>query len=459
MADVQYRSMMSSSDAIIWNIERDPQLQSTVMSVWLLDSVPTAERMAANVTRMVDAIPRLRQVAVDGRPRPSWAEVDHLDLEVHHSVESLPAGSDFDDVLACAQEWVREPFDRSRPLWRLGILTGLPDGKAAAVIKVHHAIADGMGMVRMLAAFTDLEANPPSRPAATSVRPEDDEVRHAFTPARRAVFKLRRGTRTFVRNPVGAIVDTGRTLVSASKLVMPHRTPLSPLMTARSGRLCMETRTVPLPAFKAFAKANAATLNDTFVAVVADALDRYHARHGASCERLRVHMPVDIRNSRTTALAGNQFVPARVSLDLGGHGLRARLASVRVQLAELREEPALHHINTVSAAIQRLGKPISRWIIGGMMKGIDVLASNVPGPPCPLYLAGARIEEFYAFGPPAGAALNITLFSYDGSVNLGITTDEAALTERQQFLECLDESLAEVEGTVDRHVDDLAVAV
>ena len=71
-------------------------------------------------------------------------------------------------------------------------------------------------------------------------------------------------------------------------------------------------------------------------------------------------------------------------------------------------------------------------------------ASNVPGPPFPLYLAGAQVEEFYAFGPPVGAALNVTLFTYDGNANLAITLDRAAVTDRAAFLECLDASLAEL---------------
>ncbi len=75
------------------------------------------------------------------------------------------------------------------------------------------------------------------------------------------------------------------------------------------------------------------------------------------------------------------------------------------------------------------------------MKGVDVLASNVPGPNFPLYVAGVKVDRFHAFGPPAGAALNITLFSYDGSINLGITTDEAAVTDRELFLRCLDEAI------------------
>jgi len=81
------------------------------------------------------------------------------------------------------------------------------------------------------------------------------------------------------------------------------------------------------------------------------------------------------------------------------------------------------------------------------MKGVDVLASNVPGPQCPLYVSGVRIEEFYAFGPPAGAAVNVTLFSFDGAASLGVTIDDAAVAEAHGFMACLDEALAALETT------------
>jgi len=78
------------------------------------------------------------------------------------------------------------------------------------------------------------------------------------------------------------------------------------------------------------------------------------------------------------------------------------------------------------------------------MKGVDVLASNVAGPPCPLYLAGEHVEEFYAFGPPAGAALNVTLFSYDNTVHLGVTSVAGAVESRDQFMACLAAAIADM---------------
>lgn len=216
-------------------------------------------------------------------------------------------------------------------------------------------------------------------------------------------------------------------------------------MGARSADLCLDVKRVPLETLRHAGKQAGGSLNDAFVSLVLDTIDRYHARHGADCDRLRVHMPINIRTASTAAQAGNQFVPARFVMGVGGDETEGRLRRVSQHLADVRQEPALHWVNTVSAAIQRLGVPISRRIIGGMMKGVDVLASNVAGPPCPLYLAGVHVEEFYAFGPPAGAAVNITLFSYDNTVHLGVTTVAAAVEARWHFMACLDEAIAEME--------------
>jgi diacylglycerol O-acyltransferase len=441
MLDVAYRSRMSSSDAIIWDIEADPRLRSTVLSVWELDSIPTDERLAVNTERMIAAIPRLRQRVEEERPRPRWVDVE-IDPDDHVVRVDLPAGSTFEDALAEAERWGREPFDRSRPLWRLGIVSGLADGRAVAIIKVHHAIADGLGMVLMLGAFTDIERDPPPRPAAVDQSTED---RPTWSRADRVRYRSRRMGTEFVRGPFAMIRRGVRTLASTVRLVMPNRRPCSPLMTGRSAEIRLDTRTLPLDDVKQAGRADGGSINDVFVTIAADAIRRYHAEHGRACERLRVHMPVNARTARTAGLAGNQFVPARVVLQVDE--VRQTVASVRAQLERLRDEPALHHITKVSAAVQRLPRPISRWILGGMMLGVDVLASNVPGPPFPLYLAGAKIDRFVAFGPPAGAALNITAFSYDGDIHLGVTTDAEGVIDRAVFLECLDAAIDDVVGT------------
>jgi diacylglycerol O-acyltransferase len=433
MSRITYDETMSSSDALIWHIEQDPQLRSTVMSVWFLERPPSPERMRATVDRMVLQLPRLRQRVVDDRPRPRWVDAEQFDVDHHYRYQDLGGAADRDDVLARAQQWVREPFERSRPLWQLGIFSGLADGRGALVLKLHHAIADGVGLMLMLAALADLEPNPRHRPALS-------DVVKLPTPVARAP----RRASTFIRHPAATTRSAVRSALSIMKLVMPARTPLSRLMTGRSSDLCLDVQSLPFATLRLAGKQTGGSLNDAFIALVLDTLDRYHERYGTDCDRIRIHMPINIRDAATADRAGNQFVPARIVMDVGNDDTESRLRRVTKHLAAVRDEPALRWVNSVSAAIQRFGVPISRRVIGGMMKGVDVLASNVAGPPCPLYLAGEHVEEFYAFGPPAGAAVNITLFTYDSTVYLGVTTVAGAIDSRRVFMTCLDEAIAEM---------------
>ena len=240
MSRITYDDTMSSNDALIWHIERDPLLRSTVMSVWFLERPPAPRRMRATVERMAAQLPRLRQRVVDARPRPRWVPADAFDVDDHYTYEDLGGSADTGDVLTRAQEWVREPFDRTRPLWQLGVFSGLADGRGALVLKVHHSIADGVGLMLMLAELADLEPNPSHRPATADVVSFAAEQRSRRPPRRapRAVVSsVTRRAGTTLRRPMHASRCAMRSAASIARLVMPTRRPLSTLMVGRSGAL------------------------------------------------------------------------------------------------------------------------------------------------------------------------------------------------------------------------------
>jgi diacylglycerol O-acyltransferase len=83
-------------------------------------------------------------------------------------------------------------------------------------------------------------------------------------------------------------------------------------------------------------------------------------------------------------------------------------------------------------------------LVGNMLKHVDFVASDVPGLTFPVYLAGARVERFVAFGPTIGASVNLTLVSYVGTCSLGVTIDTAAVPDSDVFMECLDEGFEEI---------------
>jgi diacylglycerol O-acyltransferase / wax synthase len=480
VSELHYDQWMSESDSVLWHIERDPLLRSTITSVWFLDSAPDRARMDAVVERIVERIPRLRQRVVDEQPGvapPRWADDPHVDIDYHYTWVRLPGRRvGRRDVLDFAQRAAARAFDKDRPLWELFVVEGLPGKRAAFIMKIHHAIADGLGMVQLLSHMVDLEADPaPDHDSvATGGRaadevPDDATPRHpaaadrlrieaplfaipgARSVAHRIASEARTGARLgraslktagdLLRDPRGTIEQLGRTTGSIARVVKPATTPLSTVMTERSLNTRFEAIAVPFRDFKSAARAAEGTLNDAFVAVTLDALKRYHDALGQPCTEIRMNMPISVRGGENEHNFDNQFVPARMVLPLSRVDAAQRIAEVRELLHTVRSEPALPHVNDISGVISRFGPTAAVAILGAMLKGVDITTSNVPGPPFPVFMAGSRVDEFYAFGPLAGAAINITLFSYDGTVHLGINADRAAVADHDLFTRCLREAI------------------
>ena len=118
----------------------------------------------------------------------------------------------------------------------------------------------------------------------------------------------------------------------------------------------------------------------------------------------------------------------------------ARMRIIGKTCAHVRHERALPYSEGVAGLLNLLPTAVT----GGMLKHVDFLASNVPGFPVPVYVGGARFESFHAFGPTIGASANLTLMSYGGTCNIGVTTDNGAVPDPDAFVQCLVEGFAEV---------------
>jgi len=118
----------------------------------------------------------------------------------------------------------------------------------------------------------------------------------------------------------------------------------------------------------------------------------------------------------------------------------ARVRELHRVAKAAREEPSLSVTEDIAAALNIL--PVG--YVGGILKHVDLVASNVPGPPVPLYLAGAKVTGFFTFGPTIGASLNITMLSYDGTCDIGINIDTAAVPDPDVMVACLRDSFAEI---------------
>jgi WS/DGAT/MGAT family acyltransferase len=462
----EYADRMSDADALLWNNERDPMLRSTILSLLLLDRVPDEARFRAALDRSLERIPRLRQrVVLDplGAAPPRWARDPHFDLAYHVRRVGAPGKGSLRELLDFAAPIGMQAFDKDRPLWELHLVEGLEQGRQALVMKLHHAVTDGVGLVRMTSSLVersregapDRSARPRSVDEEAELAPERGPFEEALAAIRhragtnlerasRLSRALRDGASALARRPLEALRDAGELAGSVARLLRPISEPLSPIMAGRSLAIRLEAFARPLDELKRAGKRVGGTLNDAFVAAVAGGLRLYHERHGRPVRELRMTMPINLRDPSRDLRAGNEFAPARFAVPIGIADPAERMRAIHARVAAQRSEPALPLTTEIAALLGRLPRALAVPLFGSMLKAIDFVTSNVPGPPFPVYAAGARVEQMWGFGPLSGAAANVTAFSYDGALAFGVNTDPAAVPDPELFVDCLERGVAEV---------------
>ena len=464
----EWGQKLAGFNATIWRTSTgSPAMRSAMTALFLLDRAPDRAELDSRLDRLSRQYPALRQRVVEpmgplGQPR---LVIDpHFDLDFHVSRYRLPAPGSWADLMRDVRHQVMADLDRDRPLWRATVIEGLPGGRAAFTLALHHAVADGQGMVLIGAGLLDLTpastvSDEPMPGAPRSGRVDRATVtaaalgsagKRAGTTAVRTLWRVPGLTRSLVTDPAGSVSGAAGLAASAARLAQFHPAPLSPLLQARGASCTPRTLDIPFPALRAAAREHGGSLNDVFLAAVTGGMRRYHEEAGLPVGHLRVNVPISFRSGGEGA-TGNSVTTARVVLDASATDVRTRVAEARAVVAAARAEPFLEHIDAL-ADLFRLA-PVEVSV--KLTQASDVTASNVPGIPVPVYCAGAEVLRAYPLIAPLGAAVNITMLSYAGLwCSLGITTDDAAIPDPDTFVRCLGEAFAEVGAAPGEHPSD-----
>lgn len=447
---------MSDAEALMWNLEKDPHLSASIANVTILDGPPDRERLRARLERAAATIPRLHQRVVPALGRmapPEWRTDPAFDLDYHLRWVALPAPGSMRQLLDLAATVVNDPFDRTRALWEFVVVEGLEGGRAAMLQKLHHAIADGVGAIRISEQFIDIErdATEPMSPG----RPVPDEVDQGLlsTTVDTLTHNLRRGLGIARRAGAGAVdlvrrpqaaLDLGAELAdlagSATRQLLVTDPAHSPLWTERSLRRRIELLQVPFDAAKDAAKALGGTLNDLLVAAAVGGAAAYHHEAGFPVADLRISMPI---STRTDASAGgNSFTPTRILVPARGDTPVERFAHVRDAISSIRGEKALGVVDAFAGFANLLPTSALVRVARQQVETVDFAVSNVRGAPFPLYIAGARMEANYPIGPTGGTAWNLTLMSYDGTLDMGLNVDAGAVADPARLRDLIADELA-----------------
>ncbi|HEX6419329.1 MAG TPA: wax ester/triacylglycerol synthase domain-containing protein [Acidimicrobiales bacterium] len=461
---------LSASDSLMWRIESDPVLRSPILVVGLLDRSPTPEGLEAAIDRAVAALPRLRQRIVPpplGLGRPRWEDAGEPS-QAHHVRRVRAPGGDLDSVLEVAQPDAVAAFDPARPPWTLTVVEGLDGGRAAIVLRFHHAITDGIGGIEIAERLFDRKRRPTRAgrngavagataaarapvPAAPVTGPAVPPLADLVTGAAGAVAQVSREALDLSRQALDAATRRPGDLVaaplrlgrSAARLLAPATGGGSPALAGRSLDRWLSTTERPLERVRAAAHATGGTVNDVLLAAVAGGLYAYHKAQAQPVGAVRVTMPISIRREGDP-VGGNRFVPARFTLPIDDPDPQLRVKIAGAIVRRWRAEPALGATGLLAGGLNMLPGPVVTRLFGEMLRSIDVDVVDVPGLDRRAFLGGARIDRLWAFAPPTGAALSITLLSHEGVCCLGLACDRLAVTDPELLSACLGDAVDEL---------------
>lgn len=448
---------LDAFETLMWRLDEYPNLRSAVVGVELLDRAPDRARLRAAHAWGSRAVPRLRHKLVEvPLGTPEWCEDPRFDLDAHLDFVTLPAPGSVRQLLDLAQSYAMEPFDRTRPPWSAVVVEGLEGGRAAYVLKLHHAMTDGIGIVQLLS-FMHSDQRAPradrAQPPPLAAAAEPTKTRALLRQARREIgaapARLRR-TLDSVRDALrpdhageSRLSRLARYAASLGRTMAPYMAPPSPLFAARNHQWRFECLELPLPALKAAAKASGASLNDAFVSGLLGGVRRYHQHFGVEVEEIPIVMPISVRSADDVG-GGNRFAPGQLSGPVAEADPVRRMKLIGEQVARLREEPALLAPLALMPLLARLPAPLVAKAMGPKMAANDLQISNVPGIREPVFMAGAEVTHMFPFAPLPGVPGMIALVSHGQTCCIGMNLDQAAIADPDRWMACMRESFDEV---------------
>ncbi len=350
------------------------------------------------------------------------------------------------ELFSSVEQIAMTPLDPARPPWEAVLFDGLPDGKAVYLLKVHHAMTDGLGAIDLLSGLHSATRDPmPDKPQPPPPQPE--HLSPITVIGRQIAADLNRlpGAITFAAKAMlaaGRPDHAVRYLRSALTIAGAASPPGSPLLRGRSisWRFCAFD--IEFADLRAAARSVGASVNDAYLAGLISAFRLYHTRSGSPISVMPVAIPISVRNSGDPA-GGNRIAVGRLAAKVTISDPGELMLAIHKQVDAARHEPAVDLFNVIGPALAWLpGAALS--LLGASASVNDLQASNVPGIPHDAYLAGAKVERMYPFGPLPGCAVMAGLVTHGPIACLGINYDAAAIRDPELFAESIIDGFAEV---------------
>jgi diacylglycerol O-acyltransferase len=442
-----------------------PTWHMHVASVLTIDPTGTDfsfERFKQLLVARLPQVPQFRWKPINvpfGLDRPYWVEDLDFDPDYHIRRVGVPAPGGRRELEELVGRLLGIKLHRDHPLWELWLLEGLEGGRVAAFAKVHHSVIDGVSGAGLGEIIMDVEPTP--RPADPTVVESlhDERVPNDLELLAGGLINvaIRTPVRSarFVRQSVDQLLAM-RSLSRKGPVTLPFGAPRTPFNDDVSAHRSYGAASVPLVRVKAIKEAAGVKLNDVVLALCAGILRTWLlAREELPSQALVAAVPVSTRGDDERDQVGNRVSQMYVSLatDVADTAERLRAIYASSQSAkEMRQALDVRSIQGITemappALVGLAARAVaSAGLARTRTQPFNLIISNIPGPPFPLYVAGAVVESMIPIGPLVAVGLNITVFSYIDRIDMGIVTCPEIVPDVAAMADLLESELMALEA-------------
>ena len=440
---------MDSVDVTWLRMDRPANLM-IIVGVLILAGPVDVRRLEATLGERILAYGRFRKRVETHTDSYHWVDDPHFDIGHHVKRTRLPGGADKAELWRFVAELAGRQLDRAHPLWEFHIVEDY-EGGVSVVVRIHHAVGDGIALVKVLLSLTD------DRPDAPMERPKRDlhkgaragfGLADAFGLAGRLVGGGLRlsdealkaaleiaahPTRTadYLRHGAGVAAEL------AYLLFMPNDTPTRLKGVPLGDKRVAWADPIPLPEVKAVSRTLGCSVNDILLAAIAGALRGYLEEKGDNAEGVEVRalVPINLRPPESGEELGNRFGIIAVELPVGFESPIERLYEVRRRMEALKRSYEPKVTLGLFAGLGYTPQIVQDKLFDLLLSRATAVMTNVPGPSRPLYLAGSELKQMMFWVPQSGnIGMGVSILSFNGEVHFGLITDAALVPDPEAII-------------------------
>jgi WS/DGAT/MGAT family acyltransferase len=401
---------------------------------------------------------RFRQKAVTSAVPgvgPRWVDDPHFNLRAHLQRVALPEPGGQTELQEMVSTIMSTPLDFSKPLWQFQYIENYRGG-SALVVRIHHCIADGIALIRVLLSLTD--DSPNGSPKTRRNRRRRKPLGGGFwlpEVVNEAVYSVGRITAKMVDKTLETLTDptraaqmvaegakgTGVLARLATMSADPDTIFKGELTTAKR---CAWSEVLSLDEVKTYSKAQGATINDVLLTGVTGAIRRYMIGRKAEVDGLNIRavVPVNLRPESDVIKLGNKFGLVFLALPVGIADRSERLVELKRRMDKIKKSSEPMVIYAILNAVGLTGpkvESVALQLFGSKATGV---MTNLPGPREEIFLAGKAMRSMMFWVPQsARLGLGVSILSYAGQVRLGVATDSGLVPDPEAIIEAFQEEM------------------